>query len=112
MMTPLLPNAATTITPSVVDEANAYAIRLMCDARPKLVDVRAAIEVVPGMKPNLILTSGAPLRWSNYSGGQRNGIIGAALFEGLVSDAAQVDSKIADGSIIVEPCQEHACIGS
>ena len=37
------------------------------------------------MQPNTILTSGAPMPWERYIGGQRNAVIGGALFEGLAS---------------------------
>nr|HIA86983.1 hypothetical protein [Gammaproteobacteria bacterium] len=56
--------------------ANALAMAAMCNADPILIDVQAAIDVVPNMPPNTILTSGAPLEWSAYTGGQRAAIIG------------------------------------
>src|SRR5919107_4681637 len=67
------------------DAANSEALRRMCAADPVLVDIRPAIEVLPGMRPNLVLTSGPPLRWQDYTGGQRNAIIGGVLFEGLAN---------------------------
>ena len=65
--------------------ANAMAVERLCAAEPVLVDVRPAIEVVPGFTPATILTSGPPLPWGAYTGGQRRGIVGGALFEGLAS---------------------------
>ena len=50
------------------EEANAEAARRMCEAEPVLVDLRPAGEVVPGMTPTTILTSGAPLAWEEYEG--------------------------------------------
>jgi Protein of unknown function (DUF1116) len=92
--------------------ANAEAAARICEAEPMLVDVRSAIEVVPGMTSMTILTSGAPLRWDEYTGGQRNGIIGGALFEGLAADAEEAVAKIAAGEILIRPCQGHGCAGS
>jgi len=40
--------------------ANALAMAAMCNADPILIDVQAAIDVVPNMTPNTILSSGAP----------------------------------------------------
>ena len=37
----------------------------------------------PDSLPHTILTSGPPMAWSEYIGGQREGIIGGALFENL-----------------------------
>lgn len=94
------------------EQANAEALERLCSAEPVLVDVRPAIEVVPGMTRETVLTSGAPLAWEEYMGGQRAGIIGGALFEGLAADPEEAAAKIAAGEIRVRPCPEHGCAGS
>lgn len=94
------------------EQANRLAVERMTDADPVLVDLRPAIEVVPGMAPNLILTSGAPMPWDRYTGGQRAAVIGGALFEGLASDAEEADAKLRDGTIALGACHDHACVGS
>jgi hypothetical protein len=93
-------------------EANARTVERMCAADPVLVAVRPAHEVVPGMTPTTILTSGPDLDWSGYIGGQRAAVVGGALFEGLASDADEVDAKVRTGEITIAPCQRHGCIGS
>ena len=45
------------------EAANAEAVRRMTGADPVLVDVLPAGEAVPGMAPNVILTSGPPMPW-------------------------------------------------
>jgi hypothetical protein len=92
--------------------ANRLAFERMTHAEPVLVDVQRALDVVPGMTPQTILTSGAPLPWSGYGGGQRNAILGGAVFEGLAADAADADRKLADGRISLRPCHDHGCVGS
>jgi hypothetical protein len=77
-----------------------------------LMDVRPAIEVVPGMAANMILTSGAPLQSHEYRGGQRKAVLNAAVFEGLASDEADAERKLQSGEIVVEPCHHHGCVGS
>jgi hypothetical protein len=104
--------SATGVVPSLVERANAEALARLCDAEPVLLDVRPAGEIVPRMTPNTILASGAPLAWDDYHGGQRNGIIGGALFEGLARDAEEADAKIRAGEIRLRTCQELGCIGS
>jgi hypothetical protein len=94
------------------ERANLQAFERMSSADPVLVDVRPAIDVVPGMTPQTILTSGAPLPWEEYEGGQRNAIIGGALFEGLAPDAEDAAAKLSDGRIRVSACHEHGCVGS
>ena len=67
---------------------------------------------VPGMTAETVLTSGAPLAWDDYFGGQRSGIIGGALYEGLAADAEEAETKIRGGEIRLATCHEHGCVGS
>src|SRR2546423_1720226 len=60
----------------LAERANAEAIERMFAADPVLVDVRPAREIVPDMTGRTILTSGSPLEWDEYTGGQRRGILG------------------------------------
>jgi hypothetical protein len=101
---------AVAITPR--EQANAEALSRICDAEPVLVDVRPAGEVVPGMEPNMVLTSGAAMPWDRYTGGQRVGVLGGAVFEGLATDLADAERRVRSGEIIVGACQDHDCIGS
>lgn len=92
--------------------ANVDAVERMVAARPVLVDVRPAGEVVPGMTPTTILTSGPPLAWDRYYGGQRHAILSAAVYEGLAPDLSTADTAIADGTITVAATHDHGCVGS
>jgi hypothetical protein len=95
-----------------IDFANNYAIELLCSADPVLIDVRPAIDVVAGMTQQTILTSGAPMPWGDYSGGQRDAIIGGVMFEGLAESPEAADAAIHSGDIQILPCQDFGCIGS
>jgi hypothetical protein len=101
-----------TTPPTARERANREAVDRMLEADPVLVDVRPGIDVIPGMQPNTILTSGAPMAWDRYFGGQRNAVIGGALFEGLASDAADADAKLGDGRIELRACHDFGCVGS
>jgi hypothetical protein len=92
--------------------ANQTVVERFCAADPVLIDVRPAIEVVPGMRANMILTSGAPLASDQYVGGQRRAILNAAVFEGLATSESDAAEKLAKGDIVVEPCHHHGCVGS
>lgn len=81
-------------------------------ADPWVVDVRPAIEVIPGYTANLVLTSGAPLNWAEYEGGQRDAVIGGALFEGLASSREEAIEKFAAGDIKIGVCQDFGAVGS
>ena len=104
--------SATSVAASLAERANAEALARLCDAEPVLLDVRPAVEVVPEMTSETILASGAPLAWDDYYGGQRNGIIGGALFEGLASDVDEADAKIRAGEVRVRTCQELGLSGT
>jgi hypothetical protein len=92
--------------------ANAEAVARMVAAQPVLLDVRPAIDVVPGMTRETILTSGAPLPWGDYCGGQRTGVIGAALYERLAETPDEADRLLRSGEIRLAACHDHGCIGS
>jgi hypothetical protein len=92
--------------------ANERAVERMCAAEPVLVAVRPASEVVPGLTPETILTSGPAQEWHRYRGGQREAIVGGALFEGLARDRAEAERRLDAGQIVVAPCQRYGCIGS
>src|SRR5919202_7031605 len=109
-MTSRSPDAGTVTT--TAEHANAEAVERLVSADPVLVDVAPAADVVPGFDRDLVLTSGAPLAWEEYTGGQRAGIIGGALFEGLAADAQEAEAKLAAGEIRVGACMDHGCIGS
>jgi hypothetical protein len=99
-------------TAAATERANAEVVERIAAAQPVLIDVRPAREVVPGLGGETVLTSGAPLPWEEYTGGQRAGIIGGALFEGLARNEAEADAGFRDGRLKVEPCQPHGCVGS
>lgn len=93
-------------------EANAAAFDRLTEAEPVLVEVGRAIDLLPGMTPETVLTSGAPMEFDQYSGGQRSGIIGGALFEGLASGPEDAADKIRSAKINVGVCHDYSCVGS
>ncbi|MGE2842205.1 DUF1116 domain-containing protein [Rhodococcus sp. 2.95] len=84
----------------------------MLQADPVLIDVTPALDALPGMTRHTILTSGAPLPWPAYEGGQRRAILGAALFEGLANSVEEADALLHAGDILVRPCHDYGCVGS
>jgi hypothetical protein len=92
--------------------ANTIAFERLTGADPILVDVRPAGEVVPGLTPTTILTSGPPHAWHEYVGPQRNAIIYGAIYEGLAGTEDEAEAKLNTGEIQIEPCHHHGCVGS
>lgn len=99
-------------TSTETTRANREAVQRLIDAQPVLIDVAPAIDVVPEMTRETILTSGAPMAWEDYFGGQRAAVIGGALYEGLAADAEEADAKLREGQIKVAACSDYACVGS
>ncbi len=93
-------------------QANQETLERLNAAEPVLVDVRPALEAVPGMTPSTILTSGRPLPWPEYTGGQRRALVYGALFEGLARDEAEAEARFAAGAIRIGACHDHGCVGS
>jgi Protein of unknown function (DUF1116) len=91
--------------------ANGEAFRRLVESEPVLVDIRPAIEVVPGMTEATVLTSGPPLEPEEYTGGQRRAILYGAVYEGLAADH-DAERKLAAGEIELSTCHAHGCVGS
>jgi hypothetical protein len=97
---------------SLRDAANEEAFRRMTSVEPRLIDICAARDVVPGMDGWRILTSGPALPWSEYEGGQRAGIIGGVLYEGWATTEEEAIALLDKGEVAVGACQDHSCVGS
>jgi Protein of unknown function (DUF1116) len=79
------------------------AIAAVLACTPRLMGVKPALEVVPGMRPELVLHAGPPTSWDELSPLLRTALTGAAEFEGLAPDdaalgAAQDFSSMAGGA--------------
>ncbi|HHV39339.1 MAG TPA: DUF1116 domain-containing protein [Tepidimicrobium sp.] len=91
--------------------ANKKAVDIMINAHPILVDVDRALDVIPGMKPNLILHSGPPIQWDRMAGPMKGAIIGALIYEGLAEDEDSAVKLVESGKIEFAPCHEHSAVG-
>jgi len=94
-----------------IDAANTTAVERMMASRPILRGVAAARQVIPGMRPNLLLHAGPPIEWSRMSGPLRGAIIGALLFEGLAKDEGAAAKMAERGEVDFEPCHHHDAVG-
>lgn len=94
------------------EKANAEALKRLVGCEPVLVDVKPAIEVVPGMRRNMILASGMPRSWSDIVGIQRRAFINGVLYEGLAADAQEAEARLEAGEIEVAATQLHGCVGA
>jgi len=91
-------------------DPNAVAYDRMVRSHPWLVGVRAAGEVIPTLRRNLILHAAPPIAWARMSDLLRGGMIGAALFEGLASTPEEAVARAAAGEIEFGAAQDHGAM--
>lgn len=94
-----------------IDQANQTAVTRMLEARPVLIGLGRARDVIPGMRENLLLHAGPPISWERMSGPLRGAIIGALIYEGKASEVAEAEELAQSGEIDFEPCHHHGTVG-
>ncbi|GAA1309152.1 hypothetical protein Psi02_25940 [Planotetraspora silvatica] len=93
------------------ERANALAVGRLLSARPQLVGVRRARDVL-GLEPGTFFHAGPPITWERASGPMRGALIGAMLFEGLASSPEDAERRLASGEgITLDPCHHHRTVG-
>lgn len=106
-----VPYLHTTKTGIDIDEANAEAIRRIKLARPVLVGMGLAKDVIPGYHDHLILHAGPPITWERMCGPMRGAIMGALIYEGLAKDEIDSEKLAASGEIEYAPCHHYHSVG-
>ena len=94
-----------------IEKANAEAVGRMMEARPVLVGVGRARDVVPGMRDNLFLHAGPPITWERMSGPMRGAVMGALILEGKAKDQVEAEALAKAGAVDLEPCHHHRSVG-
>jgi hypothetical protein len=94
-----------------IEKANAETIQRMIEAHPVVVGMGKAIDVIPGMRDNLLLHAGPPITWNRASGPMRGAITGALIFEGKARNEVEAQELVESGEIELEPCHHHQAVG-
>jgi hypothetical protein len=94
-----------------IEQANREATERMIEARPVLIGLGRARDVIPGMRDDLLLHAGPPIAWERMAGPMRGAIIGALLLEGRARDAAGAQALVEAGEVSFEPCHHHQAVG-
>lgn len=95
-----------------IKAANEEVLEKIVNSHPVLVGYEKAIDVVPGMKPNMILHAGPPIAWENMCGAMRGAVTGAIVYEGLAATVEEAEQVAASGGVEFSPCHEHDTVGS
>jgi hypothetical protein len=94
-----------------IEKANTEATERMMEARPVVTGMGKAIEVIPGMREDLLLHAGPPITWERASGPMQGAITGALIFEGKAKTEAEAQALVESGEIQLEPCHHHQAVG-
>src|SRR5205823_2650621 len=89
-----------------IETANQRVVAALLGARPFLVDVRPARELVPALRDRVVLHAGPPLGWAEMTGPMQGAAIGAALYEGWAETPDSAASLLGSGGIGFLPCHQ------
>ncbi|GGO75037.1 DUF1116 domain-containing protein [Nonomuraea cavernae] len=111
---PPLPGTADALARVLADPrrtaANERAVARLTSARPHLVGVRRASEVLD-LDGRTFLHAGPPVDWERASGPMRGALIGATLLEGYAHDEDGARSLLESGGVRLEPCHGRRTVG-
>jgi hypothetical protein len=93
-----------------INQANLQAVTRMIESKPVWVDVRPAVEVVPGMGENMILHAGPPISWERMCKPQKNAVIGAIIYEGLANTPEEAGKAVLDGRVLLDSNHNHSSV--
>jgi hypothetical protein len=94
-----------------IEKANTKACERMMESQPVVVGLEKAIDVIPGMREDLLLHAGPPITWERASGPMRGALTGALIFEGKAKDEESARKLIESGEIKLDPCHHHQSVG-
>ena len=94
-----------------IEQANTQTVERMMEARPMLIGLGRARDVIPGMHDNLLLHAGPPVAWDRMAGPMKGAVIGALIFEGKATGWDDAEALIQAGAIQFDPCHHHAAVG-
>jgi hypothetical protein len=92
-----------------IETANKKVMDILLNGQPTWVDVKPAIEVIPGFEKNLLLHPGPPIEdVEEVVPVLRTSLCGAAVHEGLAKTMDEAWEKIKTGEIIIRPAQDYS----
>jgi hypothetical protein len=94
-----------------IEKANQTAVERILNGKPVLTGLGKALDLIPGMKKNLLLHAGPPISWERMCGPMRGAVMGALIYEGLAKDSEDAEQLAASGEIEFAPCHEHSAVG-
>jgi hypothetical protein len=93
-----------------IDAANAEVLRRLDHGVPFLIDVRAAIDVVPGIGDRTLLHPGPPCTWDDVCDPLRRSMRATVVAEGWASDIGGAHAMLASRDVELAAANEHATV--
>jgi hypothetical protein len=94
-----------------IEAGNARLLAALLGARPYLVDVRPASQLVPELRDRVLLHAGPPLAWPEMTGPMQGAAIGAAIYEGWAETPESAERLLALGGVQFLPCHAAGGVG-
>ena len=95
----------------IIGKANQQALERIINGKPSLTGLGKAIDLIPGMRKDLLLHAGPPIAWARMCGPMRGAIIGALIYEGLANNSEEAEALASSGRIECAPCHQHGAVG-
>ncbi|MGH2374559.1 MAG: DUF1116 domain-containing protein, partial [bacterium] len=94
-----------------INDANQDVLDRILAGQPILIGVGRALDLIPDMRPDLILHAGPPITWDRMSGPMRGAIIGGLIYEGLAGTEAEAVALVERGEVRFDSCHHHSAVG-
>lgn len=94
-----------------IGDANRECLRRIQTGTAKLVGLRPARDVVPGLGERTMLHAGPPVAWERMCGPMRGAVIGACLFEGWAKTPDDAVTLAESGALTFDACHHHRAVG-
>jgi len=94
-----------------IEEANRKVLDIFLSGETVWLGDARAIDVVPGLKKNVILHAGPPIEWDRMANAMKKAILGGVVFEGLARNLEEAEEAIKSGEVKYEPCHNYPLVG-
>lgn len=98
-------------SPTPIDAANAQALQRIYAARPYLVAIHPARELLPQLREYTVLHAGPPVAWEAMCGPMCGAILGAVVYEGWATELGAAQALVESGRISLQPCHSLSAVG-
>ncbi|RUS18085.1 hypothetical protein BC938DRAFT_476070 [Jimgerdemannia flammicorona] len=92
------------------DQANLEVLSIFQNAKPAVVDIAIARDVIPGLTENMILHAGPPITWDRMCGPMKGAVLGALVYEGKAATLEQAADMCDRGQVVFEPNHDHSAV--